>query len=56
MKGTVHSEFIPQGKTINQAYYVDILKWLCKAVHKKRPEFWQRDEAPFLTSELPVLV
>jgi hypothetical protein len=27
-------------KTVNQAYYVEILKWLLEAVHRKRPKFW----------------
>jgi hypothetical protein len=36
----VHSEFIPQGQTVNQDYYVEILKWLREAMHRKRPELW----------------
>jgi hypothetical protein len=38
IKGIVHYEFIPQGQTVNQAYYVEILKWLNEAVCRKRPE------------------
>jgi len=44
MKGiTVHFEFIPQGQTVNQAYYVEILKELPEAMCRKRPELWPND-------------
>jgi hypothetical protein len=43
IKGTVHFEFIPQGQTVNQAYFVEILKRLCEAVRRKRPELWPTD-------------
>jgi len=43
IKGIVHFKFIPQGQTVNQAYYVEILKWLCEAVHRKRPKLWPND-------------
>jgi hypothetical protein len=33
-------EFTPQGQTVNQAYYVEILEHLHEAVRRKRPELW----------------
>jgi hypothetical protein len=38
MKGTVHFEFIPQGQTINQAYYIEVLKQLSDVICRKKPE------------------
>jgi hypothetical protein len=38
IKGIVHFEFIIQGQTVNQAYYVAILKRLREAVLRKRLE------------------
>jgi hypothetical protein len=26
--------------SVNQAYYMEILKWLCVALCRKRPELW----------------
>jgi hypothetical protein len=43
IKDTVHFEFIPQGQTVNRAFYVEILKRLCEAVRRKRPGFWPND-------------
>jgi len=43
IKDTDRFEFNPQGQTVNQAYYVEILKWLCEAVCGKRPELWPSD-------------
>jgi histone-lysine N-methyltransferase SETMAR len=43
IKCTVHFEFIPQGQTVNQTYYVEILKRLREVLHRKRPELWPND-------------
>ena len=42
--GIVHSEFVPNGDTVNQAFYVQVLKCLRDAVRQKRPELWQSEE------------
>jgi hypothetical protein len=38
VKGIVHFEFITQDQTIKQAYYVEILKQLCEATNREKPE------------------
>jgi hypothetical protein len=40
---TIHFDFIPQGQTVNQAYYVEILKWLREAMRRKRPKLQPND-------------
>jgi len=40
-KGIVHSEFVPTGRTVNQVFYLGVLKRLRNSVRRKRPEMWQ---------------
>jgi hypothetical protein len=40
IKGIVHFKFIPQGHTLYQNYYAEILKRLREAVGRKKPELW----------------
>jgi hypothetical protein len=42
IKGTVHFEFIPQVQKVDQAYYVEILKQLHEAAHRKWPELFSQ--------------
>jgi hypothetical protein len=43
VKGIIRFEFILQGETVNQTYYVEMLKRLREAVSRKRPELRPSD-------------
>jgi histone-lysine N-methyltransferase SETMAR len=44
VNGIVHSEFVPNGETVNQAFYLQVLKRLRDMVRRKCPELWQSGE------------
>jgi len=44
IKGLVHFEFVPQGQTVNQQFYLEVPKRLHDAVRRKRPEMWRSGE------------
>ena len=41
VQGIVHAEFLPQGQTINQHVYKNILRRLMRSVREKRRELWE---------------
>jgi hypothetical protein len=43
IRGIIHFKFMLQGQTVDQAYYVEILKQLHEAVCRRMPEFWPSD-------------
>ncbi|UYV60447.1 hypothetical protein LAZ67_1001174 [Cordylochernes scorpioides] len=58
-RGMVHHEFLPQGRTINKEYYLQVMRNLREAIRQKRPDLWknknwllQHDNAPAHTSLL----
>ena len=40
IRGIVHYEFVPTGQTVNQVYYLDVLKRLHEKVRRKRAELF----------------
>ncbi|PNF23469.1 Mariner Mos1 transposase [Cryptotermes secundus] len=72
VNGIVHKEFVPPGQTVNQHFYLDVLRRLRERVRRKRSEMWRNgnwllhhDNAPahtalmvrqFLTSNNMVIV
>ena len=39
-RGIMHHEYAPEGQTINKEYYLQVLRRLCEAVWRKRPDMW----------------
>ena len=58
-RGVVHYEFLPQGRTVNKQYYLEVMRNLREAIRQKRPDLWKNknwllhhDNAPAHTSLL----
>ena len=42
--GGVHYEFLPQGRTVNKEYYLEVMQRLREAIMKKRPDAWRENQ------------
>jgi len=40
IRGIVHYEFVPNGQTVSQVYYLEVLERLRENVRRKRPELF----------------
>jgi hypothetical protein len=40
IRGVVHHDFVPQGQTVNAAFYVEVSKRLRESLRRVRPELW----------------
>jgi len=40
IRGIVHYEFVPNGQTVNQVYYLEVLERLREKVTRKRPKLF----------------
>lgn len=57
IRGVVMVEWVPEGQTVNQHYYIEVLTRLRERVRKKRPDLWKsntwmlhQDNAPAHTA------
>ncbi|UYV62475.1 hypothetical protein LAZ67_2000729 [Cordylochernes scorpioides] len=39
--GVVHHEFLPQGRTVNKEYYLQVMRNLREAIRQKRSDLWK---------------
>ena len=46
----VHYEFVPTGQTVNQVYYLEVLKRLREKVRRKRPELFANTHGSCITT------
>ena len=53
--GVVHHEYLPEGSTVNQTYYIEVLKHLRNAIRRKRPELWRSLTGFFIMTTLQTI-
>ena len=53
VRGIVHAEFLPQGQTINQHMYRDVLRRLLQSVRETGRQMYEKNNGCFTTTKLP---
>ncbi|UYV80186.1 hypothetical protein LAZ67_18001955 [Cordylochernes scorpioides] len=53
-RGVVHHEFLPQGRTVNKKYYLQVMRNLREAIRQKRPDLW-KNKIGFCITITPLL-
>lgn len=43
VRGVIMVEWVPEGQTVNQKYYIEVLEKLRERVRKKRPDMWKNN-------------
>ncbi|UYV84901.1 hypothetical protein LAZ67_X003927 [Cordylochernes scorpioides] len=51
--GVVHHEFLPQGRTINKEYYLQVMRNLREAIRQKRSDLWKNKNWPLHHDNAP---
>jgi len=41
IRGIIYIDWVPEGQTVNQVYYKNVLKTLCERVRRRRPDMWK---------------
>lgn len=54
-KCVAHHEYIPQGSTVNQTYYIEVLKGWRDTIYRKRPKMWMGGDCFFNRDNGPAL-
>jgi hypothetical protein len=50
IRGIVHYEFVPTGQTVNQGYYLEVLKRLREKVRRNDPNVWPKTHGSCITT------
>jgi hypothetical protein len=52
-QGMIHHEFVPERQTVNGKFYLDVMEWLLKRIHRVHPEFHNSKEWFLLHDNAP---